>query len=84
MDQTVGGGASSPEMDRAQVFLQEKLRILCTSDTHNNDPSAHVPHGDIFIHAGDLTDRGTFAELQTAFAWIAALPHPVKVVIAGR
>lgn len=42
------------------------------------------PVADLFIHTGDLTQYGTKEELQSAIAWIASLPFPYKVVIAGN
>ncbi len=69
-------------MDRV-VFTSPALRIVCISDTHNDDCQEHIPQGDILIHAGDLTDDGTFEELRSAFEWISTLTHKVKVIIAG-
>ena len=62
----------------------EKLQIVCTSDTHGDDPTERIPSGDIFIHAGDLTDPGSMEELQKAYTWISKLPHKIKVVVAGN
>ncbi|KAM4057757.1 calcineurin-like phosphoesterase [Hirsutella rhossiliensis] len=39
---------------------------------------------DILLHAGDLSQFGTFAEIQAQLSWLAAQPHPHKVVIAGN
>jgi len=61
-----------------------KLRIVCISDTHNDDCTAGLPDGDILIHSGDMTDDGTMPELQAAYDWITALPHKLKLVIAGN
>lgn len=58
------------------------LRIVCISDTHNTQPT--VPDGDILLHAGDLTDKGTFEELQSQLQWLNSLPHKHKFVIAGN
>lgn len=60
------------------------LRIICTANTHNEDITASIPNGDVFIHAGGMTDFGLLGELQEAYRWISALDHPVKIVIAGR
>lgn len=38
------------------------MRIVCISDTHTQLNKVVVPDGDILIHAGDLTYRGTFQE----------------------
>lgn len=58
------------------------VRVVATSDTHNNYPD--IPPCDIFIHAGDLTSRGTREELDAAFGWISKVPAEYKVVIAGN
>jgi len=59
------------------------LRIVCISDTHNDDCTDSLPDSDILIHSGDMTDDGTMEELQAAYNWISALPHKLKLVIAG-
>lgn len=40
--------------------------------------------GDILVHAGDLSQFGTFAEIQAQLSWLASQPHPHKIVIAGN
>ncbi|OQU98472.1 hypothetical protein CLAIMM_04257 [Cladophialophora immunda] len=72
------------QMDSLPTFGSPVLRIVCTSDTHNDDCRESVPHGDIFVHAGDMTDNGTLEEFQKAYDWIASLPHPVKIIVAGN
>ncbi|KAJ5131836.1 hypothetical protein N7448_005994 [Penicillium atrosanguineum] len=62
--------------------LTSPIAIVCISDTHNTQTG--VPDGDILIHAGDLTQSGSFQELQDALDWLRALPHPIKIVIAGN
>ncbi|EPS39095.1 hypothetical protein H072_7103 [Dactylellina haptotyla CBS 200.50] len=61
----------------------QKIKVVCLSDTHNHRIS-DVPAGDILIHAGDLTNRGTIEELQQAIEWLDELPHKYKIVIAGN
>jgi hypothetical protein len=46
--------------------LTSPIAIVCISDTS-------VPDGDILIHARDLTQSGSFKELQTALTWLPAL-----------
>ncbi|SPO02307.1 uncharacterized protein DNG_04980 [Cephalotrichum gorgonifer] len=43
-----------------------------------------VPDGDLLLHAGDLTNTGSFEELQAQIDWLKSLPHEHKVVIAGN
>ncbi|KAJ3473274.1 hypothetical protein NLG97_g10407 [Lecanicillium saksenae] len=68
------GGPSRPPKDAVSV--------VCISDTHNNE--IPIPYGDILVHAGDLTQSGTYSELQASLSWLAAQPHPIKVVMAGN
>lgn len=39
-----------------------KTRIVCISDTHNCQ--VKLPAGDVLIHAGDLTNKGSFQEVR--------------------
>ena len=59
-------------------------RIVCLSDTHNCHEQIAVPDGDILIHAGDATIRGTIEEIVFFNEWFANLPHPHKILVAGN
>lgn len=59
-------------------------RIVCLSDTHNLHDQINVPNGDILIHAGDSTNRGTAEEIYNFAKWFSNLPHKNKVFIAGN
>lgn len=59
-------------------------RVVCLSDTHNRQGHFDVPDGDILVHAGDLTGRGTLPEVSALDAWFGRLTHPHKIVIAGN
>lgn len=58
------------------------VSVVCISDTHNRQPT--LPDGDVLIHAGDLTQSGTFDELHATLTWLSSQPHPIKIVIAGN
>ncbi|MDP9025138.1 MAG: metallophosphatase domain-containing protein [Candidatus Eremiobacteraeota bacterium] len=60
------------------------MRVVAISDTHSRVPSGGVPDGDVLVHAGDLTERGTLDEIAAAGDWLRSLPHARKVVIAGN
>ncbi|KAI0363463.1 Metallo-dependent phosphatase [Pilatotrama ljubarskyi] len=63
----------------------QKIRIVCVADTHNlHARLPRLPPGDILIHAGDLTDRGTEKELRGALNWLRATRYKHKVFIAGN
>ena len=60
------------------------MKIVCLSDTHNCNQEITVPDGDILIHAGDATIRGTQTEVEDFLAWFSSLPHQHKVFVAGN
>ncbi|KAH8697829.1 putative phosphoesterase [Talaromyces proteolyticus] len=60
----------------------DKFTICCISDTHNSKPS--LPDGDVLLHAGDLSQYGTFDEIQAQIKWLDLQPHKHKIVIAGN
>ena len=59
-------------------------RIVCLSDTHNCNEQIEVPEGDVLIHAGDATVRGTDQEVIEFVHWFFLLPHKVKIFVAGN
>ncbi|KAK4114857.1 Metallo-dependent phosphatase [Canariomyces notabilis] len=59
-----------------------RTRIVCISDTHNS--TVRLPKGDVLIHAGDLTNQGTYSELSSAVEWLEKAPYEAKIVIAGN
>jgi Icc-related predicted phosphoesterase len=59
-------------------------RIVCLSDTHNCNGQINVPDGDILIHSGDATIRGTIDEIILFNEWFANLPHRHKIFVAGN
>lgn len=66
--------------------MSRKARFVCVSDTHNASPTNgafKLPKGDVLIHAGDLTNQGTYAEIRKTLDWIQAADFEVKIVVAG-
>jgi predicted phosphohydrolase len=61
-------------------------RIVCLSDTHNyGDEQIKAPDdGDILIHSGDATVRGSLPEVEEFLSWFAGLPHQYKIFVAGN
>jgi 3',5'-cyclic AMP phosphodiesterase CpdA len=59
-----------------------KTRIVIISDTHNQTPK--LPPGDVLIHAGDLTNQGSYAELERTVEWLEKSEFEAKIVIAGK
>lgn len=58
------------------------IKVVCISDTHNQRPE--IPPGDILIHAGDLTENGSFDEMQAELRWLSSQPHKYKIFVAGN
>ncbi|KAG6017009.1 hypothetical protein E4U43_002537 [Claviceps pusilla] len=59
-----------------------RTRIVCISDTHNC--TVKLPKGDVLIHAGDLTNQGSFSEISRAVKWLEQADFEAKIVIAGN
>lgn len=60
------------------------MKIVCLSDTHNCNEQIDVPDGDILIHSGDATIRGTQIEVEDFLTWFSSLPHKYKIFVAGN
>ena len=66
--------------------MRRRTRFVCVSDTHAYTPSEagfKLPAGDVLIHAGDLTNHGSSAELRKTMSWIATAEFEVKIIICG-
>ena len=59
------------------------MKIVFISDTHGKHRKVDIPDGDIFIHAGDVTN-GREAEILDFLNWLAELPHTYKIFIGGN
>lgn len=59
------------------------LQVVCISDTHDQQVK-NVPPGDLLIHAGDLTNSGSAADIQRQVDWLANQPHKYIVVVPGN
>ena len=60
------------------------IRLVLVSDTHNHLENVVIPNGDLLLHAGDFTVRGTESELKIFAERVSRLPHPSKVIINGN
>ena len=52
------------------------IRVVCISDTHTKIPPKSLPPGDLLIHAGDLTNSGSRAQIQQSLDWLKSLLKP--------
>jgi len=60
------------------------LRLVILSDTHGCHRKLNVPHGDVLIHAGDMTRMGYFEDASDFNTWLGEQPHAHKVAILGN
>jgi predicted phosphodiesterase len=66
------------------AFAKLLTRIVCISDTHSSG-DFNLPNGDILIHAGDLTRKGSHSELKQVLSWLKSLINfRLKIIIAGN
>lgn len=60
------------------------MKFIVISDTHNKHESLFLPAGDILIHAGDVSMKGTEAEIIDFLEWFAIQDFEYKIFIAGN
>jgi len=58
------------------------MRIVAISDTHNRAERLAIPEGDLLVHAGDFTMRGSVAELERAARWLGSLRDRFRAIVA--
>lgn len=57
------------------------MRVVCISDTHGKLAALRIPDGDLLVHAGDATKRGTLEELQRFGDELAALRRRFREIV---
>src|SRR5690349_12129486 len=61
------------------------MRIVAVADSHLYQTDlGSAPEGDVFVHAWDLSQRGSLEESSSVVPWLQSLPHRHKIVIAGN
>lgn len=76
------GGSAPTTTESSKRDAGSVISVVCISDTHNKQPE--LPPGDVLIHAGDMTETGSFDEIQWQLRWLSSQPHPYKIAIAGN
>lgn len=61
-----------------------KMRLVFISDTHSLHKDLVIPPGDLIIHSGDFSGRGTLENLLEFNRWLGTLPHRHKLVLPGN
>lgn len=60
------------------------MKIVIISDTHEQEKHIEIPEGDLLIHCGDFTKKGSYYAIRDFAKWFAEQPHKFKVLIAGN
>jgi len=55
------------------------MKIVFISDTHSRHYHVDIPNGDMLIHAGDFSSRGTAHEVINFLNWFSNQPHKHKI-----
>lgn len=66
--------------------ISQCISLVCYSDTHNGHATIDLPDADILIHAGDLSQSGTYEEIINAIEFIGSADRKYlhKIIIAGN
>lgn len=60
------------------------MKIVQISDTHGYHKQTNIPDGDLLIHAGDISRRGSEEEILDFLEWFSSLSHRYKIFVAGN
>lgn len=63
------------------------MKLILISDTHNKHrwiKTNEIPEGDVLIHAGDYSGRGSTEETKSFLDWFSNFHHKHKIFIAGN
>jgi len=59
-------------------------KLVLISDTHGLHDQLVLPKGDIILHAGDVSSRGTEKEVLEFLDWFGNLDYKYKIFVAGN
>lgn len=61
------------------------MKLVVISDTHERHRElTNIPDGDVLIHCGDWTNKGSLVQIQGFLAWFTDQPHQHKIFIPGN
>lgn len=60
------------------------MKVTVISDTHNKHHLLKLKRGDLLIHAGDISGKGTKIEIEDFLKWFSGQPFKYKIFIAGN
>ncbi len=60
------------------------MRIVAISDTHGLHNQLNLPKGDMLLHSGDVSKRGSEQEIIAFLNWFSQQDFAYKIFIAGN
>ncbi len=60
------------------------MKFVAISDTHTKHRLLHLPKGDVILHAGDVSVRGTEFEILDFLDWFSRLDFEYRIFVAGN
>lgn len=60
------------------------MKFVVISDTHGQHQKLSLPQGDVLIHAGDVSKKGTLRQIEDFLSWFSTLDFEYKIFIAGN
>lgn len=60
------------------------MKIIAIADTHGLHDALTLPAGDVLIHAGDISMKGTEQEITPFIKWFSQQDFKHKIFIAGN
>ena len=65
-------------------IVLEGIQIDLLSDTHCQEKGIQTPGGDLLIHAGDISYKGTIQEILPFLEWFEQQDYTHKVLVPGN
>ena len=86
IQRAVGSGSwSLKEVHSLKLKSSNMVRTVVISDTHNKHKGLpQLPEGDLLIHCGDATMKGSAAEIDAFAEWFGGLPFRYKIFVPGN
>ncbi|MBE8222231.1 MAG: metallophosphoesterase [Bdellovibrionales bacterium] len=60
------------------------MKLTFISDTHNHHSKLNLTSGDILIHCGDFTNKGSISDVENFSTWMQKQNFKYKIVISGN